>query len=345
MNLYQCSCGAPLFFVNSQCLACGQAVGYDCGSDRMLPANGGGGRICANGRTYAVCNWLTPNHGPDLCVACRTNRVIPELSRPEHIVLWGKMESAKRRTFHWLLRRRLPVASRQDAGPRGLAFDILLPQPNAPVTTGHDQGLITLNLEEASNALRERNRQELREPYRTLPGHFRHELAHYYWWLWFAEGGTRPEWLPALRGVFGDDRADYTAALRHYYTAGAPDDWELRHITAYAAMHPWEDWAETWAHYTHITEALETAKSTCVQRTSPRQDGAVTESLLALPEPFSGQDSGTFAALINDWHHLAPALNELALGLGYDEFYPFSPAPAVLRKMHCIHCMISAAGA
>ena len=112
MKLYQCTCGASLFFDNSQCLACGQKVGYDPAGDLMLPADGVGGRICGNGRDHSVCNWLTPDDGPDLCVACRTNRVIPDLSPPEHVVLWRKMESAKRRTFHWLLRRGLPVASR-----------------------------------------------------------------------------------------------------------------------------------------------------------------------------------------------------------------------------------------
>jgi len=50
-----------------------------------------------------------------------------------------------------------------------------------PVLTSHCNGLITLNIAEADDAERERRRVKFHEPYRTLLGHLRHEVAHYYW--------------------------------------------------------------------------------------------------------------------------------------------------------------------
>ncbi|HEX2748172.1 MAG TPA: putative zinc-binding metallopeptidase [Verrucomicrobiales bacterium] len=340
MKLYECQCGAPLFFANTRCLVCGSMVGYEPAGDEMRPLETEGlWRLCGNGRQYGVCNWLTPADGPDLCLSCRLNHIIPDLSQEEHRRLWHRMESAKSRTVHWLLLRRLPVAPRAE-NERGLAFDFLMPQPDLPVLTGHDAGLITLNLEEADDSVREKNRALLHEPYRTLPGHFRHEIAHYYWWLWFGENGCRPEWLSVLREVFGDDRADYGAAMQQYYTAGAPPDWPQRTISAYASMHPWEDWAETWAHYMHITDALETAASNSLLRTGLPRDTAPLPDCVQLPEPFHQEDSRGFLRMIAAWMHLAPALNEMSLSLGHGDLYPFTPAPAVLLKLHCIHRMV-----
>ena len=53
---------------------------------------------------------------------------------------------------------------------------------------------------------------------------------------------------------------DYAAALSSHYQIGAPAGWEEDFITAYAASHPWEDWAETWAHYLQILDGLETCE-------------------------------------------------------------------------------------
>ena len=61
--------------------------------------------------------------------------------------------------------------------------------------------------------------------------------------------------------MFGDERQDYAAALKRNYEAGPPADWAEQHITSYASVHPWEDWAETWAHYLHMTDTLETARA------------------------------------------------------------------------------------
>lgn len=344
MKLYYCDCGAPLFFSNTQCLACGSAVGYDHSGDCMVSLHPGAARqLCANGSLYGVCNWITYQNAPGLCASCGLNRTIPDLSRPDSIPLWSKMEKAKRRTLHWLLRRGLSIAPRTET-ERGLAFDFLMPHDGQPVVTGHDCGLVTMNLEEADDSVRERNRQQLKEPYRTLLGHFRHELAHYYWWLWFGDGGSHPEWLDTVREVFGDDRADYAAALQSYYTSGAPAGWSQRFISAYATMHPWEDWAETWAHFVHITDALETAAETKLERTGTRLNPVLDPELITLPGPFASEPSEGFLRTVADWMHLAPALNEISLSLGHGDLYPFTPAPAMLRKLHCIHQIVRAAG-
>ncbi len=98
-------------------------------------------------------------------------------------------------------------------------------------------------------------RVQMHEPYRTLLGHFRHEVGHYYWDRLIAE--TR--WQEGYRNLFGDERASYADALDHHYKNGAPDNWQESSVSAYATMHPWEDWAETWAHYLHMMDAVDTA--------------------------------------------------------------------------------------
>ena len=89
------------------------------------------------------------------------------------------------------------------------------------------------------------------EPYRTLLGHFRHEVGHYYWDLLVRDGGR----LEACRAVFGDDREDYGEALKRHYAEGAPADWQANFVSAYATTHAWEDFAETWAHYLHMVDS------------------------------------------------------------------------------------------
>ena len=123
------------------------------------------------------------------------------------------------------------------------------------MVTGHADGVITLDLAESDDVHRERRRAELGEPYRTLLGHFRHEIGHYYWPILVERAGA----LERCRALFGDERADYGEALERHYADGPPADWAERHVSAYATMHPWEDWAETFAHYLHIRDTLQTA--------------------------------------------------------------------------------------
>jgi hypothetical protein len=219
------------------------------GGWRALAGEGELYRFCANSE-HDVCNWLVPAEQAEIfCTACRHNRTIPDLGDPENLVRWRKIEYAKHRLFYTLLRLRLPLTTRSE-DPNGLAFDFLSNPADgaadqAQVMTGHAGGLITLNVAEADAPERERQRKSMGEPYRTLLGHFRHEIAHYYWDRLIKDSPVIDE----FRQLFGDEREDYAAALQRHYANGPPADWTDSFITAYASAHPWEDFAETWAHY------------------------------------------------------------------------------------------------
>jgi hypothetical protein len=341
-----------VFFRNSQCLACGAALGYEpqLGEVRALEVSpidgalrlgqGGEGRAyrhCANFNTAAACNWLVPaGDASPHCIACRLNRTIPDLADPDNQRYWGAIEIAKRRLVAQLLPLGLPVASKLGEDPqRGLMFDFLRAVPDGPrVLTGHADGLITINVEEADDAKRERIRHELHEPYRTLLGHFRHEVGHYYW----DRLVRNTAWLERFRELFGDERADYAAALKANYENGPPVDWANRHISSYASTHPWEDWAETWAHYLHVVDSLDTALGY----------GLDADDLETEIEPFTREDlyapddpgGERFLALLNAWLEMTTVMNELARSLGQPDFYPFVMSRPVVRKLHFVHLVV-----
>ena len=237
-------------------------------------------RKCANYATHQVCNWMVPAEDEEpLCVACRPNCTIPNLEREDNLVKWARIERGKRRTFYGLLRLGLPIVPRAEGSDQGLAFDFLSSEDapeGEPVLTGHANGLITLNLDEADPAHRERMRVDMDETYRTLVGHFRHEIEHYYWGNGADGDGGR---LEAFRALFGR-MLDYGEALQAHYENGLLVSWQDEFITSYASSHPWEDWAETWAHYLHITDTLETAAhfGIEVQRRMPDGTRAVRRS-------------------------------------------------------------------
>jgi hypothetical protein len=200
--------------------------------------------------------------------------------------------------------------------------------------TGHADGLITLDVEEADDSWRERIRLDMREPYRTLLGHFRHEVGHYYWDLLVRD----TPWLEPFRALFGDERADYAAALKDNYEHGPPPDWANRYISSYASSHPWEDWAETWAHYLHVTDSLGTALGF----------GLSAEDLDTEIEPFGADalydpgDAGAerFLSLLNAWIEMTTVLNELARSMGQPDFYPFVMSRPVVAKLQFVHLVI-----
>ena len=350
---YRCQCGRPVFFLNSQCLACGAALGYDpriAEVRTLLPAGEGlwqlAGQVdaprnyrrCANFESPAGCNWLVGADDPTPhCASCRLNRTIPDLNDVDNQRYWRAIENAKRRLVAQLLGLGLPVRSRVSEDPqRGVAFDLLRSPPEGPrVLTGHASGLITLNVLEADDAQREQIRHALREPYRTLLGHFRHEIGHYYWDRLIV--GTR--WHEAFRQVFGDERADYAAALKANYENGPPSDWPNHFISSYASTHPWEDWAETWAHYLHIYDSLDTALGF----------GLTADDVELQLEPFRLEDlydsqhpdAGRFLELLNSSLELITVLNELARSLGQPDIYPFVLSRPVVRKLHFIQLVVT----
>ena len=232
----------------------------------------------------------------------------------------------------------MPIASREDDPEHGLAFEFLADGPDgARILTGHKSGVITINVAEADDAEREKRRTNLGEPYRTLLGHLRHESGHYYWDRLIQQGGS----VDAFRAVFGDERQDYGAALAAYYQSGAPADWQDRSVSAYATAHPWEDWAETWAHYLHILDTLEMAAYCGLQLRPKRRD----EPTLPAPPPVPSDYRGSFARVIESWLPVAYLLNNLNRGLGQPDAYPFVLSAPVVAKLRFVHDVVQRAGA
>jgi hypothetical protein len=345
MRVFSCgNCGQRTYFENVRCERCGTTLGFlpdrrelhafrpvpDAGEEcwtPVAPEVPGRFRRCANWIDYDVCNWMVPEASPQrYCLACRLNDVIPDLGQPGNLQLWARLEAAKRRVVDDLMAIGMEVVPKSDDPERGLAFRFLaeLPGSDEPATTGHEDGIITVNLAEADDAERERRRAALHEPYRTLVGHFRHESGHYYWDLLIA---GNEEVLSPFRELFGDERADYQEALRRHYDQGPPPDWRERFVTAYAAMHPWEDWAETWAHYLHVRSTLETAEAVGI-RAAPSCEAA------SLPDP-------VFDDLLACWNPLTEALNELNRSMGLPDLYPFVLSPPAVDKLRFVHDVVS----
>ena len=358
MKLFACStCQQVVFFENVACTRCGQALAYLPDRERMSgiePVDGGPGtppgarpdrlgraaaaggaayRLCRNWTDHSVCNWAVPAEDPhELCRACRLNLVIPQLSDPAAAAAWARLEAAKRRLVYSLLQLGLRVEPRADDAERGLAFSFKQDLPDEKVRTGHDDGVITINLAEADDAFREKMRVQLGEPYRTVLGHFRHEIGHYYW----ARLVDGTPWLPRSREAFGDERADYAAALGRHYSAGAPPDWPSRFVSAYASAHPWEDWAETFAHYLHVVDTLETARAHDVRvRPAPAPAGGPAVSARRV-------DLDDFDDLMSAFVPLTVTLNELNRSMGLHDPYPFVLSSAALDKLRLVHEVVRA---
>jgi hypothetical protein len=357
MKLFECQhCGQPLYFENVRCESCGHSLGYlpsketitalaetrksDGKTWKALAEPKGRYRYCANVQ-HGVCNWLVRADSPEeFCLACRHNRTIPNLSTPDNLANWQKIEIAKHRLFYTLLKLRLPLTTRAE-DPDGLAFDFLAAPATpvdggspSPVLTGHDHGVITINLAEADDAERERQRSQMREPYRTLLGHFRHEIAHYYWDRLIALSPL----LEKFREIFGDERQDYNEVLQRHYAQGPPADWPQRFVSAYASVHPWEDFSETWAHYFHMVDTLETAAAFGL-RVRPRvSKGAGLATAIDFDPHTASIDR-----IVDAWLPLTFAANSINRSMGMPDLYPFVLRPPVIVKLTFVHECIHAA--
>ena len=353
MKVFHCDhCDHLVFFESVQCVSCKHALAYlpDLGVTGSLDldgetwrsplkrAEGKRYRLCRNYSQHQVCNWAMPADDEDpYCLSCRLTRVIPNLATAGAHAAWYKVETAKRRLIYSLLNLKLPIESKIEEPERGLAFEFLADPADstAPkVLTGHADGVITLNIAEADDAEREKRKHDLHEPFRTLLGHFRHEVGHYYWDRLIRDSDRIEEY----RKLFGDDREDYSASLARHYKDGPPPDWQSQFISAYASMHPWEDWAETWAHYLHMTDALETA-TTCGLSLRPKRPGEPTLK----PDPkMIAREPTAFEAMIDNWHGLTYVLNNLNRGLGLHDGYPFVLSSPVLEKLRFVHETVTA---
>jgi hypothetical protein len=339
-------CGSLVFFDNVKCVTCGHVLGFlpsSCELAALEPAENGAWRalvpgqndpffrFCKNGQQYEVCNWMIAANDPNsFCISCRLNALIPNLSQSGNLERWHKLEKAKRRIIYTILRLGLPTEGSTHEHRPALRFNFVADLGGCLTSlTGHLNGSIVINIAEADDDERERRRLNFREPYRTLLGHLRHEVAHYYWDRLIANG----KWLSGFRKFFGDETADYGAALRQYYEHGSPPDWQSRHVSAYASAHPWEDWAETWAHYFHIMDMVETAESFGMTL-APKHPAAK----FMTASPRNGFDAEvSFDAVLENWFPLTYALNALNRGMGLHDVYPFALSCQAIEKLQFIH--------
>lgn len=352
MKVFHCDhCRHLVFFESTFCVKCDKRLAYvpqlgviasldpvegkNTFTTPMPRAAGMTFRLCENYTNHNICNWVVDAGSEDtLCQSCDLTRIIPDLSQPQNRARWSKLETAKRRLVYTLMGLNLPLLTKAVDEAQGLVFEFLGdPPPGAKdgekVLTGHADGVITLNISEADDAEREKRRVELGEPYRTLLGHFRHEVGHYYWNR-LIEKSDR---LDAFRQLFGDDRIDYGEALKAHYANGPVPDWQSQFVSSYAASHPWEDWAESWSHCLHMTDTLETAAACGLTIRPPRQD---EPSLKSAPDPIE-DNTLPFDRLIESWYAITYVLNNLNRGMGLIDAYPFVLSPAAIEKLRFVH--------
>ena len=320
MKAYRCRvCSAPLYFENSVCVSCGSALGYSRKEREIVPVDKTGVYVDADGWIWHVCRnlncsgctWLAPLEGGQ-CSSCDLTRTRPRDTDTAGVAALPLAERAKRHLLAELDVLGFATIGKNEDPVNGLAFD-LLSSTAAQVMIAHNFGVITIDLAEGNDAHRERIRAQLDEPYRTVLGHFRHEVGHYFQWQLVE---SDPEVLERCRALFGDESADYQSAVSRHYAEGPPPGWKSSYISSYATMHPYEDFAETWAHYLHICDTIETA---------------VSYSLLS-PTELIGRER--FRDLLTTvWKPLSIALHLVNRSMGKDDLYPFALPAAVLDKL------------
>jgi hypothetical protein len=350
MKTFHCSyCQNLVFFENVRCLNCQHELAFlpeqmrmaalEPGPQGLWHFAGHDYKLCANNLNHQICNWALPIEDSEaLCRSCRLTHTIPNLRQPGSRQAWHKLEIAKRRLLYTLLSVGLELSRKTAADPNGVEFEFLKDstEPNGDlsrVLTGHDNGLITINVAEADDVYREQQRARQNEPYRTLLGHFRHEIGHYYWDRLILDKPRQNE----FRQLFGDERADYQTALDRHYQSGPPLNWENDFISAYASTHPWEDWAEVWAHVMHMIDALETAESVGVSIRPQRADEPAFEIAGTRFTP----GVADFADMISAWLPLTYALNNFTRGLGLADGYPFVLCDRVVSKLRFVYDTIT----
>lgn len=353
MNLFLCqNCQSTVFFENTHCESCQSELGFLAAGLRLITLkshpNGMSAfddanqqlKYCDNFHEGA-CNWLLPvDSAHSLCSACDLNHKIPNLNSEEHRQDWIKIESAKHRLVYELLYLGLPVISKRLDPEAGLSFNFLaedLMETSEPIMTGHMQGLITLNTAEADPVQREKMKAQMEEPYRTLIGHFRHEIGHYYWDLLIRPNNSQ---LAAYRSLFGDESQDYQDALDRHYQSGPPGNWHEQFVSAYASCHPWEDWAETWAHYMHLISTLHTAQAYGLSL-QPKIDSTSKQiPAMDLKLDYDLLREKDMNIILSDWLKLTLAVNSLNRSMGQPDLYPFILPPQVREKLGFVHQLI-----
>lgn len=321
MKAFSCRvCGNSLYFENSICVSCQTNLGFSRAERAIVPVDDKGQYVDADGDIWHVCKnlnlsgctWLTEFSG-GYCFSCGLTRTRPSDADVVGLKEFKVAEEAKRRLVIELDTLGFPIVSRAEDPENGLAFD-LLSSVNEKVTIGHESGIITLDLAESDDAHREKVRVTLDEPYRTMLGHFRHEVGHYIEWQ-----HVRGDLIEKGRELFGNEEESYEEAIERHYSEGPPVGWEKNFISMYATMHPFEDFAETFAHYLHICDTIETA------------------SAFGLATVSSPQDFSSFRDLvIGVWIPLSVALNQINRSMGKGPLYPFVIPTPVLEKLQFV---------
>ena len=349
MQIFECTnCTHPVYFDNIVCIKCQYQLGFDSKNIKMISlyqdqsgqykeaATGKGYHYCKN-HNLDVCNWVIADEDKsEYCISCSLNRIIPDISKPEYLERWKKIELAKHRLIYALLRWNFPIISKAVDYEKGLAFnfksDSTMPD-GLRVMTGHENGLITMNIVEADDVEREMARNSMDEVYRTVLGHFRHEIGHYYWerLIWNTEN------LEPFRVKYGAETFGYQEAIKQYYKNGAPSDWNQNYISAYATMHPWESWAETWAHYMHIVDTLETAYFYGLTIDPKVHEAVTVKSALINENAYHCMD---FDTIFNHWLPLSFMMNSINRSMGMRDVYPFVINLKVKEKLRFIHNVI-----
>lgn len=320
MRLFACpACGGTLWFDNLAC-SCGAALAYDPGRAAFVT----GAAPCANRETIA-CNWVAADGAGSLCRSCAMTVTVPGPRDDPGAPLWREAERAKRWALAGIARWGWFTAA--DPGP--LPRFRLLVEDGRGVVTGHAGGVITIDLDEADAATRAWRRDSLGEALRTVVGHFRHEMGHFV----FARLAGRDGFLGEVRAAMGDERAEYGAALARHYEVAPLRGWERTHVTPYAASHPSEDWAETFAHLLHLAAIADSARAAGLSV----QHGEGWDA--AAWDPYREPDC---ARLVERAGALGLALNHVNRAMGLEDIYPFVLPGAVRTKLALVHRWVSA---
>jgi hypothetical protein len=351
MRLFHCdNCGNSIHFDNRTCLNCGFRLGFvpEALSLHAMQLDADGQRwrrvdkaqfvyrFCANA-VHDICNWLVPADSPEsFCIACRYNGLVPDPNTADGLRRWRAIGEAQRHLFYSFLRWNLPRPGRREDPEGGLLFDLkddeILPDGSCkPALIGHDEGHIVIRTAEADDLTREQAREQMNEPYRTLLGHFRHETGHFIWNKMVRDPGK----FDGFRAVFGDERIDYADALDKHYKQGPPPGWGSSYISYYATSHPWEDFAECFAHVLHIVDSLETAHIYGIAL-APLSHGEMTA--FANFDPYTVLDFEKIAAV---WIPLSVALNSIHHSMGERALYPFILTSTIKAKLAYVHGLIT----
>lgn len=251
--------------------------------------------------------------------------VAPDLGIAENVAHWAEAERSKR----WVLANlsRWGWFTGADAG-QDPVFHMLAEETRdgeTNVVMGHNEGLLTINVDEVDPSKRVALREDLNEPLRTMIGHFRHELAHYF----FRRFESSNEFVDEFRAIFGDERADYSEALKSYYERGHQPDWQDSFISAYASSHPHEDWAESFAHVLHLTDIVDSLISS----------GLGAPDLPSMPyDAYAEEDP---QKLILYGGRIGIALNHVNRSMGTTDIYPFVHSDTIKKKFVFAHSWIS----